>query len=123
MTSVTAMLRIFDRYESEVRMDQSVKPPAMYDTFTERFPRLREAWDVIGEAGKAGPLDPRTQRLIKIGIAIGAMREGSLHASVRKARSAGITREEIEQVVALSAGTIGMPSTVAVYSWILDLLK
>ena len=101
-------------------MEKRPKLPAMYEKFSERFPRLREAWDVIGEAGKEGPLDPATQRLVKIGIAIGAMREGSLHSAVRKAKAAGVTREQIEQVVALAAGTIGMPSTVAVYSWILD---
>jgi alkylhydroperoxidase/carboxymuconolactone decarboxylase family protein YurZ len=51
-------------------------------------------------------------------VAIGAMREGSVHASARKALAAGITREEMDQVVALAAGTLGMPSTVAVWSWI-----
>ena len=99
------------------------KPPAMYDKFSERFPGLREAWDKIGEAGKGGPIDERAARLIKLGIAIGAMREGSVHSAVRKARAMGISREELEQVVALAAGTIGMPSTVAVYSWILDELE
>jgi alkylhydroperoxidase/carboxymuconolactone decarboxylase family protein YurZ len=46
------------------------------------------------------------------------MREGAVHASVRKAVALGITREELEQVVALAAGTIGLPSTVAVWSWL-----
>jgi 4-carboxymuconolactone decarboxylase len=34
----------------------------------------------------------------------------------------GITREEIEQVIALAAGTVGSPATVAVFSWIKDRL-
>jgi len=99
---------------------QQPKPPKMYGKFSDRFPKLRQAWDTIGEAGNEGPLDAKTIRLVKIGIAIGAMREGSVHSGVRKAKAAGITREEIEQVVALAAGTIGMPSTVAAYSWVLD---
>lgn len=103
--------------------EKQPRPPGMYDKFSDRFPRLREAWDLIGEAGKDGPLDARTARLVKIGLAVGAMREGAVHAGIRKARAIGITREEIEQVVALAAGTIGMPSTVAVYSWILDEFK
>lgn len=94
------------------------KPPATYERFSERFPKLRSAWDTIGEAGKEGPLDEKTCRLIKLAIAIGAMREGAVHASVRKAGALGITREELEQVVALAAGTIGLPSTVAVWSWL-----
>ena len=49
------------------------------------------------------------------------MREGSVHASVRKAKALGIATEEIEQVVALAAGTIGMPSTVAAWSWVREL--
>ena len=32
------------------------------------------------------------------------------------------SREEIEQVVALSSGTLGMPSTVAAFSWVSDVL-
>ena len=101
-------------------MEENARPPAMYFEFSKRFPKLRQAWDLIGEAGKEGPLDERTARLVKIGIAIAAQREGAVHASIRKARALGITREEIEQVVALAAGTIGMPSVVAAYSWIDD---
>jgi alkylhydroperoxidase/carboxymuconolactone decarboxylase family protein YurZ len=40
---------------------------------------------------------------------------------VRKAFAMGITREEVEQVIALAAGTLGMPSTVAIYSWARDI--
>lgn len=105
------------------QQEQRAKPPEMYEKFSERFPKLRDAWDLIGEAGKDGPLDAKTVRLVKIGIALGAMREGAVHASIRKALALGITREEIEQIIALSAGTIGMPSTVAVYSWIRDAIE
>ncbi len=59
---------------------------------------------------------------MKLGIAIGALREGSVHASVRKAVAMGIEGEELEQVVALGAGTIGMPATVAAYQWVRDVL-
>lgn len=97
-------------------------PPKTYKLFIKRFPLLSEAWDSIGKAGKDGPLDERTTRLIKLGVAIGAMREGSVHSSVRKAKAMGISEEEIEQVVALAAGTLGMPSTVATYTWVRDVL-
>ena len=36
--------------------------------------------------------------------------------------SSGVSRAEIDQVLALSAGTIGFPATVAVYSWVRDQL-
>lgn len=96
------------------------KPPKAYQEFTARFPKLAEAWQLLAEGGKQGPLDERAQRLIKLGIAIGAMREGAVHSSARKALALGIPREELEQVVALAAGTLGLPSTVAVYSWVMD---
>lgn len=95
-------------------------PPKAYRRFTARYPKLEDAWALIAEAGKEGPLDPKTARLVKLGIAMGAMREGSVHSGVRKALAAGITREEIAQVVALTAGTLGMPATVAVFTWVED---
>jgi len=71
----------------------------------------------MAEGRRQGPLDAKTQRLVKLAVGIGAMREGAVHASVRKARAMGIETEAIEQVVALSAGTLGMPATVAAYTW------
>jgi len=53
---------------------------------------------------------------------MGAMREGAVHSAVRKARAAGVTRADIEQVVALAASTVGFPSAVALHSWCLDTL-
>ena len=70
----------------------------------------------MGEVGREGPLDGRAARLIKLAVAVGAMREGAVHSGVRKALASGITIEEIEQVVAPAAGTLGLPSTVAVFS-------
>jgi 4-carboxymuconolactone decarboxylase len=99
------------------------KPPAMYNRFVDRFPKLGEAWSCVAEAGEDGPLDERTQRLIKLGVAIGALRQGAVHSGVRKALGMGISPEEVEQVVALAAGTLGLPSTVAAYSWVLDITE
>lgn len=104
-------------------MPNAKQPPKRYRDFVARYPKLGEAWDAIHEAGAAGPLDARTQRLVKFAVAIGALREGAAHASVRKALDAGIGREELEQVVALAAGTLGLPASVAAYSWILDIVE
>ncbi len=101
-------------------MSPAPEPPATYTAFTQRFPRLGQAWQLIAEEGKGGPLDEKTARLIKLGVAVGALREGAVHASVRKALAMGITREELEQVVALATGTLGLPAAVAAYTWIAD---
>jgi len=98
------------------------KPPKMFDEFTTRFPSHGKAWELLNQGAKdAGPLDAKTLRLVKLAIAVGALREGPTHASVRKALSMGITREEIEQVIACASGTIGLPSTVMAWAWARDI--
>lgn len=104
--------------------DKLPKPPKTYNEFCARYPDLEKAWELINRAGeRAGGLDEKTRRLVKLGISVGAMREGAIHSGVRKALKTGISKKEIEQVVALAAGTLGMPATVAVYSWIRETLK
>ena len=95
------------------------KPPQTFRDFAARYPELAKAWEAVQAAeASAGPLDERTRRLIKLGIAIGARQEGSVHSSVRKGLAQGIPRDELEQVVALAAGTLGFPATVAAFAWV-----
>jgi len=97
-------------------------PPDAFLEFVRRFPKIGEGWRLVQDAGLAGPLNEKTARLVKLGIAIGSLREGAVHSAVRKAVAAGATTSEIEQVVALSASTVGFPSAVAVYTWVRDVL-
>lgn len=99
------------------------QPPDTYRRFVKRYPKIAEGWEAIASAGKEGPLGEKTARLIKLAVACAALREGAVHANVRKALSVGITREEIEQVVALTAGTLGLPATVAVFSWVEEVFR
>ncbi len=101
-------------------MATTPQPPETYQQFVTRYPKIAQAWESIAVAGREGPLDEKTVRLIKLGIALGAMREGAVHANVRKALALGISPLEIEQVLALTAGTLGLPAAVAVYSWVQD---
>lgn len=104
-------------------MRPSSDPPKKYSAFIERFPKLGEAWDAIHEAEAQGPLDPRTCRLVKVAVAVGALKEGAVHAAARKALKAGVSAEELAQVVVLATATLGMPSAVAAHSWIQDVLE
>ena len=70
-------------------MTELPKPPSTHTEFVECYPELGRAWELMAEGGKNGPLDDDTARLVKLGVAIGAMREGSVHASVRKATAQG----------------------------------
>ena len=103
-------------------MPRADKAPKTYEGFVERFPELGRAWELVREAESKGSLDEKTVRLIKLGVALGSMKEGAVHSAARKALGAGASREELQQVIALAASTIGFPSTVAVYSWIKDVL-
>jgi alkylhydroperoxidase/carboxymuconolactone decarboxylase family protein YurZ len=103
-------------------MKPSPDAPKKYTAFIERFPKLGEAWEAIHAAEEEGPLDRRTSRLVKLAVAIGAFKEGAVHAAVRKAVKAGATAEELQQVVVLATATLGMPSTVAAYGWVMDVL-
>ena len=82
-------------------------PPKKYKDFTARYPKLAEAWDSIHEAGAAGPLDAKTQRLVKLAVSIGALREGAVHASARKALDMGITVEDYAKFRRIKAQAFG----------------
>ena len=99
------------------------KIPKTYGLFLERYPEIGQAWELLRKAEGKGGLSEKSSRLIKLGIAIGGMKEGAVHSGVRKAVAAGASREEIEQVVAMAASTLGLPSTVAIYSWVLEQLE
>ena len=99
-----------------------INPPQAYQDFTHQYPKLLEAWEKVAEAGNEGPLDEKTIRIVKLAIAIGALREGAVRAGARKALSQGIRKEEIDQIIALATSSVGFPATVAVFSWVQDVL-
>lgn len=103
--------------------DRSPPPPKAFQAFSARFPQIGQAWDLLSEAGARGPLDERAQRLIKLAVAIAARSEGATHSAVRKALAAGTGPEELYQVVALAASTLGLPQAVAAFTWIEDELN
>ncbi|MBI4605439.1 MAG: carboxymuconolactone decarboxylase family protein [Planctomycetes bacterium] len=96
------------------------RPPKAFKDFSKRFPRIAEAWALLGEAGASGPLDEKTARLVKLGISIASRSQGATHSATRKALAVGATTDEIHQVVALAASSIGLPNTVAAFTWVQD---
>ena len=96
------------------------KPPRTYDEFTRAFPDAAAAWEILGKAGRRGPLGAKQCELVKLGIAIASRSEGAVHSAVRKSRAAGATLAEQRQVLLLCASTIGLPATVAAFTWMGD---
>lgn len=97
--------------------------PDVLREFAAKYPQVWEAYNRLGEAtAQAGPLDERTQRLVKLAIAIGAGREGAVHSHARRALKAGIAPEELIHVGLLAITTIGWSGAFAAITWIMDVL-
>jgi 4-carboxymuconolactone decarboxylase len=97
--------------------------PDVYVRFRERYPDVARSLDALGKATEdAGGLDPRSQRLVKLGIAIGALAEGAVRSNVRKARAVGVPDDEIRQTAVLAISTAGFPTAIAAIAWIEEVL-
>jgi len=97
--------------------------PKTAKRFGKSYASVWSAFQKLGEAcHRAGPLDERTRRLVKIAIAAAAQSEGSVHSAVRQARSTGISADEIRHAILLSITTIGFARAMAALSWADDLL-
>jgi 4-carboxymuconolactone decarboxylase len=98
--------------------------PDVYLGFREDYPAVAAALDGLGEAvDGAGPLDERTARLVKLGLAVGALAEGAVKSNARKALAAGASPEEVRQVGMLAVTTCGFPAAIAGLGWIDEVLK
>jgi alkylhydroperoxidase/carboxymuconolactone decarboxylase family protein YurZ len=98
--------------------------PNVYLGFREDYPAVAAALDGLGEAvDGAGPLDERAVRLVKLGLAVGALAEGAVKSNARKARAAGATPEEVRQVGILAITTCGFPTAIAGLGWIDEVLE
>jgi alkylhydroperoxidase/carboxymuconolactone decarboxylase family protein YurZ len=98
--------------------------PPSYRQFQEGFSSVWEAFDNLGKrCHQAGPLEEKTRRLVKLGIAIGAGLEGAVHSYTRRALAEGITPEEIRHAVLMAMTMVGFPRTMAALTWVNDLLE
>ena len=97
--------------------------PKVYLRFRNAYPDVAAALDGLGEAADAaGPLDERSARLVKLGLAIGSSSEGSVRSNARKALAAGATPEEVRHVAILAFTTCGFPAGIAGLGWIDEVL-
>lgn len=95
--------------------------PEIYTSFRDDYPGVAAAQDQLAEAvAAAGGLDTRTLRLVKLGIAVGALAEGSVRSNARQALRAGVTIDEVRQVALCAITTRGFPAAVAALGWIDD---
>lgn len=92
--------------------------------FARRHPEVWAAFEKLANrCHRGGPLDAKTRRLVKLGIALGAGTEGGVHAQVRNAVAEGITPAELRHAVLLALTTVGFPGTMAALAWVEDVLR
>jgi 4-carboxymuconolactone decarboxylase len=98
--------------------------PEIYKNFIKQFPDVNKSYDTLANnCHKAGPLDKKTRRLVKLGIAIGLNSEGGVRSHTRRALEEGATPDELRHVVLLSLTTSGFPQMIAAYGWVEEVIS
>jgi alkylhydroperoxidase/carboxymuconolactone decarboxylase family protein YurZ len=92
--------------------------PKPFKSFQENFSDIHQKYEALATACREhGPLDERSQNLVKIGIAIGQQAKGGVMSNTRKALASGCTAEEIYHAILLSLTTVGFPAMIAAMGW------
>jgi len=98
--------------------------PKTYENFSKKFPEVFKDYRQLGISSRnAGPLDSKTQDLIKLGISIGANSRGAIMSHTRKALASGATAEEVIHSVLLALTTTGFPNMIAAMGYVDEVLK
>lgn len=98
--------------------------PQPYRKFERDFPTIDEAYAHLANlCHNAGPLDEKTRRLVKLGIALGLQSEGAIKSQTRKALEAGATPAEVRHASLLVLTTAGFPAMIAGMAWLEEVLE
>ena len=93
--------------------------PKPYTDFKENFPQVAETLETLGgQCNGAGPLDERSSRLVKLGVAVALVSRGAVKSQARRALKNGFSVEELRHAALLALPTIGFPSMIAALGWI-----
>ena len=97
--------------------------PKHFQHFKTNFPDVHASYEKLAKACRDhGPLDQKTQDLVKLGIAIGQNSRGGVMSNARKALASGATADEIHHAVLMSLTTVGFPAMIAAMGWADELL-
>ena len=98
--------------------------PKIYEKFSQKYPDIVKDYQQLGKTCReAGPLDPKCQDLVNLGIAIGANSRGAVMSQTRKALKSGSSKDEILHAVLLSLTTTGFPNMIAALGWVEEVLE
>jgi 4-carboxymuconolactone decarboxylase len=97
--------------------------PEIYTRFRRDYPAVAAAQDAVAEAvAGSGGLEERTLRLVTLGIAVGALAEGSVRSNTRRALAAGAGADDVRQVAMCAITTRGFPAAMAALGWIEEVI-
>jgi 4-carboxymuconolactone decarboxylase len=93
----------------------------LHETFTlfkKEFPRIHAKHEALGREihEKGGPLPERDRWLIKIAISAACGHKRALATHINKARTAGVSNDEINHTLLLLIPTAGFPSFMKAYT-------
>ena len=98
--------------------------PNVYKGFKDEFPEIAKAYDELAiKCHGWGPLDEKTRRLVKLGIAIGLSSEGGVKSHARRALEEGIAADELRHAVLLAFTTVGFPTMIAAMKWVDEVVE
>lgn len=98
--------------------------PNAYSKFRKEYKEIADVHERLGKVSSEwGPLDSKTVELVRLGIAVGAGREGAVHSHTRRALEAGAKPAEIRHAVLLAVTTLGFPAMMSARTWAEDVLR
>ncbi len=98
--------------------------PDKYKNFSSEYPEIFQMYKDLGtKVRESGPLDEKSQNLIKLGIAVGSSSRGGVMSHTRKALESGSSKEEIKHAILLSPSTTGFPAMIAALNWANEVLE
>jgi len=98
--------------------------PSPYKRFSQKYPDLYDQYEKLALAcHEAGPLDEKSRRLVKLGIAIGQQSEGAIKSHARRAIEEGARVEEVRHAALLAMTTMGFPGMIAAMEWIEEVIE
>lgn len=98
--------------------------PEIYKEFKQEFPEVAKAYDALATScHQWGPLDAKTRRLTKLGIAIGLSSEGAVRSHARRALEDGISPDELRHAALIALTTAGFPTMIAAMKWIEEVIE
>jgi 4-carboxymuconolactone decarboxylase len=98
--------------------------PDIYKDFQHQFPEVARVYDELaGKCHDWGPLEEKTRRLVKLGVAMGLNSEGAVRSHARRALEEGITADELRHTVLMAFTTTGFPTMIAAMKWVDEVIE